>query len=376
MALAEADEAIVEEPAGEPDALAATEPEVEEPEALAESADPVEAEAPQLAATEVISEPVVQPLAEAEEPDAPQLAAAEVISEPVVQPVPEAADSAELAENEAEPAPAEPEEPELAEAPEEISEPQVAAREVVSEPVVQDIALADEKPEAEPELAEADDEQQRAEADEASPVDDEKQTELASAAEADPVSEDDEPAEGGEERVAEGDTEEAAPEVGETDNALAASEDAPVPDEADDEFALAFGDEFDLARLDSSEGQDGASERAAALNFAWSRTGDSALLPRRIYDDGASTYIVWDAAQAVPTILIRDAAGEEGEATYDLRGQTVVIGQVPALIVLRNENASATLENLRGPAGEAAETASEEPAQASLDAETEPDERL
>lgn len=86
----------------------------------------------------------------------------------------------------------------------------------------------------------------------------------------------------------------------------------------------------------------------ATLNFAWSRKGDTSLLPLRIYDDGEATFLTWPAQKAVPAILIRNAKGEEGPVNYTVRGNMVVIDGVPGLIVLRAGKVSATLENLRG----------------------------
>lgn len=120
----------------------------------------------------------------------------------------------------------------------------------------------------------------------------------------------------------------------------ASGDDALAGSSTEDEFALAFGDVS--TKADAPEGT-----RADALNFAWSRSGDSVLLPRRVFDDGASTFLVWDDAQALPEILIRNAEGEENAAIYGVRGQTIVINQVPGAIVLRNSEGSALLENLR-----------------------------
>jgi type IV secretion system protein VirB9 len=86
----------------------------------------------------------------------------------------------------------------------------------------------------------------------------------------------------------------------------------------------------------------------AALNFAWKRTGSDKLLPSRIYDDGQQTYLLWPEKTAVPAILIKNEKGEEGPVNYAVRGQAIVLGEVPKLIILRSGKASAELENLRG----------------------------
>ncbi|TCM18046.1 type IV secretion system protein VirB9 [Novosphingobium sp. PhB165] len=108
-----------------------------------------------------------------------------------------------------------------------------------------------------------------------------------------------------------------------------------------------------LASLDSSERAIAEGDPlampsdAAALNFAWKSAGVAKLLPARVYDDGLSTYLLWPANTAVPAILVQDEKGDEGPVNYAVRGQTIVIGEVPRLIILRSGKSSATLENNR-----------------------------
>ena len=100
----------------------------------------------------------------------------------------------------------------------------------------------------------------------------------------------------------------------------------------------------------------------AALNFAWKRTGAPRLLPARVYDDGLSTYLLWPENTAVPAILVQNEKGEEGPVNYAVRGQTIVVAEVPRLIILRSGKASATLENNRSDAAPAAAAAPAAPA--------------
>ena len=90
----------------------------------------------------------------------------------------------------------------------------------------------------------------------------------------------------------------------------------------------------------------------AALNFAWATSGDTALLPARIYDDGTATFLAWPAGQPVPAILVKDHEGTEGPVNFAVRGDTIVIDGVPE----RNHPAlgrrCATLVN-NGPVGAA-----------------------
>ncbi len=85
----------------------------------------------------------------------------------------------------------------------------------------------------------------------------------------------------------------------------------------------------------------------AQLNFAWQSKGFQKLLPRRIYDDGVSTFLSWGVKQDVPAILILNEKGEEGPVNYAVRDGVIVIEDVPAQILLRSGSAKATLVNAR-----------------------------
>lgn len=91
----------------------------------------------------------------------------------------------------------------------------------------------------------------------------------------------------------------------------------------------------------------------AMLNFAWREGGSRRLIPARVYDDGTSTYLLWGEGQDVPSILLEGADGTEQPAEYSLRGNTIVLAQVPERILLRNGSSRASLENLREPASDA-----------------------
>ncbi len=129
-----------------------------------------------------------------------------------------------------------------------------------------------------------------------------------------------------------------------------------------------------LASLDSSERAIAEGDPlamptdAAALNFSWKTAGTAKLLPARVYDDGLSTYLLWPENTAVPAILVQNEKGDEGPVNYAVRGQTIVVAEVPRLIILRSGKASATLENNR-PASASANPA---PAAAAQPAATQP----
>jgi len=123
----------------------------------------------------------------------------------------------------------------------------------------------------------------------------------------------------------------------------------------------------DAARVPQPAGQASEIEMAAAtdpyavvdpaeLNFAWAGSGDRKLLPARIYDDGAATYLAWRAGTPVPAILVMDKAGTEGPVNFAVRGDVIVIDGVPREIVLRSGRDMARLDN-NGPDRPAAELA-------------------
>jgi type IV secretion system protein VirB9 len=114
------------------------------------------------------------------------------------------------------------------------------------------------------------------------------------------------------------------------------------------------------AKADAAAAQPNEAEMAAAtdpasvvdpasLNFAWAGDGDRKLLPSRIYDDGTSTYLAWQAGSPVPAILIKDRQGSEGPVNYAVRGDVIVIDLVPREIILRSGRQTATIAN-NGPA--------------------------
>lgn len=83
----------------------------------------------------------------------------------------------------------------------------------------------------------------------------------------------------------------------------------------------------------------------AALNFAWSATGDPALLPTNTFDDGTATYLTWPQKAQVPAILVTNSDGVEGPVNFVVRGNTIVVDGVPRAIVLRSGKDVARLVN-------------------------------
>jgi len=87
----------------------------------------------------------------------------------------------------------------------------------------------------------------------------------------------------------------------------------------------------------------------ANLNFEWAGAGDTELLPSRTYDNGEVVFLTWTSDAEIPAILGINPEGEEGPLNFAVRGNTIVLSDMPAQIVLRKGKARATLTNVGPP---------------------------
>ncbi|KPP93934.1 TrbG/VirB9 family P-type conjugative transfer protein [Erythrobacter sp. HL-111] len=87
----------------------------------------------------------------------------------------------------------------------------------------------------------------------------------------------------------------------------------------------------------------------ALLNWEWTPDGDKDLLPERAYDDGEAMFLTWPAGEPIPAILVANERGDIGAVNFTVRGDTVVLDEVPSQIILRSGENAATLTNT-GPA--------------------------
>lgn len=83
----------------------------------------------------------------------------------------------------------------------------------------------------------------------------------------------------------------------------------------------------------------------AQLNFAWGTSGNRALLPERIFDNGDATFLAWPLDTALPAILVKDEEGTEGPVNFAVRGDVIVVDGVPREIILRSGDETAMLVN-------------------------------
>jgi type IV secretion system protein VirB9 len=82
------------------------------------------------------------------------------------------------------------------------------------------------------------------------------------------------------------------------------------------------------------------------INNNWQAKGEKSLIPARIYDDGASTFLTWTDTVELPAILTMGTDGSEGPVNYTVKDGELVIEGVAPSYVLRVGKASATLTNL------------------------------
>lgn len=117
----------------------------------------------------------------------------------------------------------------------------------------------------------------------------------------------------------------------------------------DETEGLASGDAPNAVEL-AAANDDYAVIDPTALNFDWASSGNAALLPEQIYDDGTATFLAWPSGQPMPAILVKDHEGTEGPVNFAVRGDVIVLDLVPREIILRSGDDVAMLVN-EGPLG-------------------------
>lgn len=88
---------------------------------------------------------------------------------------------------------------------------------------------------------------------------------------------------------------------------------------------------------------------APPINTQWQARGDKPMIPSRIYDDGAATYIAWPQGSDLPAVMVLGTDGVEGPASFTARGDYLVVEGVARRYVLRSGKASAVLTNMAPP---------------------------
>lgn len=82
-----------------------------------------------------------------------------------------------------------------------------------------------------------------------------------------------------------------------------------------------------------------------ANNYAYSFTGEQAMVPGQMYDNGQQTYLVFSPNQMVPQVSMVGAGGREQTVATNTQGSTVVVQGVYPQLVLRFGNSHACIFN-------------------------------
>lgn len=80
-------------------------------------------------------------------------------------------------------------------------------------------------------------------------------------------------------------------------------------------------------------------------NSAYTYSGDAILVPFRIFDDGKSTFFLWEKGVATPAIYVVGGDDKESLVNYSNHGEYVVVDLVGKAFVLRRGDQSAKLSN-------------------------------
>ena len=79
------------------------------------------------------------------------------------------------------------------------------------------------------------------------------------------------------------------------------------------------------------------------LNFAYRISGDTALLPARVWDDGLMTYFEFAADKSIPAIFAGGPGKDESLVNSLIRGRVIVVQQTGSRFTLRSGKQVATI---------------------------------
>lgn len=88
---------------------------------------------------------------------------------------------------------------------------------------------------------------------------------------------------------------------------------------------------------------------APSFNFAYVTSGDAALTPRQVFDDGRYTYFEIAQGADVPAIFAMNNHGEEELTNSQMRGDIVVVDRVSDAFVLRHGRDTAIVRSGSAP---------------------------
>ncbi|MBK8373474.1 MAG: TrbG/VirB9 family P-type conjugative transfer protein [Sphingomonadales bacterium] len=89
------------------------------------------------------------------------------------------------------------------------------------------------------------------------------------------------------------------------------------------------------AKAQQNDSQKEAFESSEPVQWRYRVTGEKALRPAQMSDDGEKTYLIWDADQALPAVFaVNDIGGEEIVDGY-MRDGVFTIDRVYSKLVFR-----------------------------------------
>lgn len=91
-----------------------------------------------------------------------------------------------------------------------------------------------------------------------------------------------------------------------------------------------------------------AEQTPAVENYNYVKSGDVALLPARIWDDGRMTYFEFAENVSLPAIFIGRPGKNEALVNSTMRGRTVVVQQLATAFTLREGKRVATVQRSDG----------------------------
>jgi type IV secretion system protein VirB9 len=84
---------------------------------------------------------------------------------------------------------------------------------------------------------------------------------------------------------------------------------------------------------------------AGGTNYAYSFTGEQAIVPGQMYDDGRQTYLVFSPSQMVPQVSMVGEGGREQSVATNTQGSMVIVQGVYPQLVLRMGSSHACIFN-------------------------------
>lgn len=101
----------------------------------------------------------------------------------------------------------------------------------------------------------------------------------------------------------------------------------------------------------SNQARELPAQISGEVSTRWKLTGDKALRPTAITDDGRKTYITWEGERAMPAVFAVGTGGKEEMVEGYVRAGAFTIDRVYDVLIFRIDRRSASARRLveRGP---------------------------